>query len=317
MAAATIPRSKEMVIKGAPPPVTTSSSGPLRACVTVRRAVDVFKDCRAPDDDRVVTFQTATEIGGQRFDNVQKPIGKIAPWGKTDTLRGNVRPRRPWTPWRRITGCKPRPRFTRPTEPRDGDEGEGPPRDRYRRDRRYRPYPAGKNSFLGRSGPEERLPRIPGETVRSTEIDYRPFVDLPVKTEKRLIPTEWLSDTGSQISIINNYNGVGEGKNVTIEIRGINASTVGPVREICLRVYDKEYKVEVAAFNAPCDVLGVKEIKEIFPLYLNYKKLKTLECKMIAVNVEPVKLPSTPPLYMRRYPIKGGMDEITETLRNL
>lgn len=56
---------------------------------------------------------------------------------------------------------------------------------------------------------------------------------------------------------------------------------------------------------------------EIFPLYLNYKKLKKLECKMIAVNVEPVKLPFAPPVDMRRYPMKGGMDEITKTLRDL
>lgn len=37
---------------------------------------------------------------------------------------------------------------------------------------------------------------------------------------------------------------------------------------------------------------------------------------MIAVNVEPVKLPPTPPVCVRRYPIKGGMDEMTKTLRN-
>lgn len=85
-------------------------------------------------------------------------------------------------------------------------------------------------------------------------MDDRPFVDLPVKTEKGLIPTTWLWDTGSQISIINNYNGVGKGKNLNIEIQGINASTIAPVHEISLQVYDEEYKIEVAASNAPCDV---------------------------------------------------------------
>lgn len=87
-----------------------------------------------------------------------------------------------------------------------------------------------------------------------TEIDDRPFVNLPVKTEKGLIPTKWLLDTGSRISIINNYNGVGKGKKLNTEIQGINASTIAPVHEISLQVYDKEYKVEVAAFNTPCSV---------------------------------------------------------------
>lgn len=117
--------------------------------MTVRRAIDFFKNCRVPDDDKVVSFQTTTEIRAQRFNDIQKPIAKIAPWGKTDTRRSDVRPRRPWTPWRRITGYKPRPWFTRPTKPRNGDEEEGPPRDRYRKDR---PYPADENSSLGRDG---------------------------------------------------------------------------------------------------------------------------------------------------------------------
>ena len=108
--------------------------------------------------------------------------------------------------------------------------------------------------------------------MTNNSFENRPFVNIPIRINGKLIPTKWLLDTGSQISIINTLNNQNKSKK-WIEIAGVNATQKVPVIEIELQLYDKIYKIQAASFAAPCSVLGIDQIKEIFPEFLQYKKI--------------------------------------------
>ena len=114
----------------------------------------------------------------------------------------------------------------------------------------------------------------PTQTLDMTNNSFenRPFVNIPIRINGKLIPTRWLLDTGSQISIINTLNNQNKSKK-WIELAGVNATQKVPVIEIELQLYDKIYKIQAASFAAPCSVLGIDQIKEIFPEFLQYKKI--------------------------------------------
>lgn len=100
-------------------------------------------------------------------------------------------------------------------------------------------------------------------------------------------------------------------------IQGVHTEEEVPIVDITLVCYDKEYQVRVANCRAPCNVLGIREIRTILPKYLNIKKIKKLMVNLAEVKVEPVRLPPIKPCFTPQYPIKGGMESITETVQLL
>lgn len=73
----------------------------------------------------------------------------------------------------------------------------------------------------------------------------------------------------------------------------------------------------MASFNAPCNLLGIKEINKLFPTFLNFKRISKFHVNLAEVKIEPVILPKTRPSFTPQYPIKGGIEEITETIKNM
>lgn len=159
---------------------------------------------------------------------------------------------------------------------------------------------------------------LPTQTLNMTNnsLENRPFVNIPIRMNGKLIPTKWLLDTGSQISIINTLNNQNESKK-WIGIAGENATQKVPVTEIELQLCDKTYKIQAASFAAPCSVLGIGQIKEIFPEFLQYKKIKKVYTNLAEVKLEPVMLFKIKPSFTPQYPIKGGIEEITKTVQEL
>lgn len=103
-----------------------------------------------------------------------------------------------------------------------------------------------------------------------------------------------------------------------IEIEGVTKnSMLVPIKKIKLQVYDRTYEIEAACCNAPCNVLGIQEIRKLFPDFLNFKRIPKVHAHLAEVKIEPVILPDTPPTFTAQYPIKGGMEEITETIKTL
>lgn len=102
-----------------------------------------------------------------------------------------------------------------------------------------------------------------------------------------------------------------------IIIQGVNAEQTVPIIKIRLKGYDEEYKIEVASFSASCNILGIKEIHNIFPTFLNFKRIPRFHSNLAEVKIEPVVLPKTKPSFTSQYPIKGGIEEITKTIKNM
>lgn len=156
----------------------------------------------------------------------------------------------------------------------------------------------------------------PSESQNVTGSDTRPFVNIPIVINNRKIPTKWLLDTGSQISIISSHPNQGMAKK-WIEIQGVNAAQKVPMIEVVIDLYNTMHKIMMASFAAPANILGINEIRELFPSFLNNKKIKKISCNLAEVKVEPVVLPAIKPSFTPQYPIKGGIKEITETLKDL
>ncbi|XP_059120184.1 uncharacterized protein LOC131911818 [Peromyscus eremicus] len=144
----------------------------------------------------------------------------------------------------------------------------------------------------------------------------RPFVAIPIITNKGPRIVKWLIDTGSEISIITEFTEHFKTDKRVI-IQGIAAETEVPVIKLRLKLYNKEYEIEAASFNAPCNILGIKEIRKLFPDFLNNKRIAKVRCNLAEVKIQPIKLPHTPPTFTAQYPIKGGIKEITETIQTL
>lgn len=129
------------------------------------------------------------------------------------------------------------------------------------------------------------------------------------------VSTRWLIDTGSQITIYSDKT-LGPIKR-WINLQGANAEQRVPIIDLIIKCYDKDMKIEAANFKAPCNVLGIKEIRKLWPDYLKIKTIKKNFTNLAEVKVEPVKLPKIKPSFTPQYPIKGGMEAITDTLNTL
>lgn len=145
----------------------------------------------------------------------------------------------------------------------------------------------------------------------------RSFINLPVQGPRGPITAIWLLDTGSEVSIwtLLPPNKLNKTKNIVVQ--GIGGEVTALVGQLSLLDYDKIIPIEVVFMPAPSNILGVKEIKRIFPDFLQFKKIKKYICNLAEVKIEPVKLPSIPPSFTPQYPIKGGIPEITQMVKDL
>ena len=103
----------------------------------------------------------------------------------------------------------------------------------------------------------------------------RPMINLPVVKKGIIVPTKWLLDTGSEISIYTEFADNYKNKK-QIRIQGVNTERTVPVIEIIIQCYDAKHKIEVASFSAPLNSLG---IKEIIPNLLELQLHKEILCK--------------------------------------
>ena len=103
----------------------------------------------------------------------------------------------------------------------------------------------------------------------------RPMINLPVVKKGIIVPTKWLLDTGSEISIYTEFADNYKNKK-QIRIQGVNTERTVPVIEIIIQCYDVKHKIEVASFSAPLNSLG---IKEIIPNLLELQLHKEILCK--------------------------------------
>lgn len=51
---------------------------------------------------------------------------------------------------------------------------------------------------------------------------------------------------------------------------------------------------------------------KFFPDFLNVKKFAKVKCVLVEIKIS---LPTTKPLFMPQYPMKGGNEEIAETIK--
>lgn len=156
--------------------------------------------------ERVLSFNATAQMNRpNRFINIKR---KVQPFGKTL----NMQIRQPNNnPIRKVVGT--------PKKPFLGQGGRitnnGPP-NRYRNtakrmisnpQRTLTYFPSQQTNRLGRSwAPTKSTTSKQKQMLLAFSIpDLRPFVKLPIKIKNKIIPLKWILDTGSQISIINQF----------------------------------------------------------------------------------------------------------------
>ena len=54
---------------------------------------------------------------------------------------------------------------------------------------------------------------------------------------------------------------------------------------------------------------------KLFPIFLNYKRISKI--LLATIKVLQLELPKIPPSFIPQYPIKGGMEEVKDTIQML
>lgn len=149
--------------------------------------------------------------------------------------------------------------------------------------------------------------------------DTRPFIQLKFIVDNQEYTDSFLIDTGSEVTIVRDDFVNNKPAKEKVIVQGVSGHSAEMRKEwVTFKIYDLDYTIQVLVGKVPHGVLGIQELRLLYGEWLPLKRLKCFETKILSqVKIDPVKLPHTPPVFTKQYPIKGGHEEISATIKEM
>jgi hypothetical protein len=174
-----------------------------------------------------------------------------------------------------------------------------------------------KGKIYEQAATQEKSKRTRTSLSTSGTQYLKPRVAVPIiLSDSTTKVAKWLLDKGSEINIYTIDEGqflhTGKIKGY-IEVEGIGGRVRTPITRLILQVYDKND--DFALCSTPENIIELPTIHKLFLKFLNYKRIPKI--LLAPVKIPQVELPKIPPSLTPQSPIKGGMEEVKDTIQTL